>query len=197
MGQSGQTFKDRVRLLAEKFTQDVVTALAGGSLSDLVAAGLTLEFSPGVHAVPYKPTAVMDRARTAKPRKTTKRSRRTASDIHKTAAEIILFVGKNPNSGAEAIRKALHIPKSGWLQPIAMALTAGLKKKGEKRSTVYYTGAAKVAKMAAKAAKGRSYKKLVKPSVLAAGDVTSTPLETTNGTSTQVDVHPVLTETAS
>ena len=187
------TFKDRVRQLAEKFTQDVVAALAGGSLTDLVEAGLTLEFSPGVHAVP---SMLMDRARAAKPRKTTKRTRRTPESIRKTAAEIILYVGKHQNAGAEAIRTALGIEKSEWLQPIASAMASGLKKRGEKRSTVYYVGA-KVAKNTPRVKKATPKARAKKASVVAAGDATSTPLEETNGTSTQVDVHPVLTETAS
>ena len=190
------TFKDRVRQLAEKFTQDVVAALAGGSLTDLVEAGLTLEFSPGVHAVP---SMLMDRARAAKPRKTTKRTRRTPESIRKTAAEIILYVGEHQNAGAEAIRTALGIEKSEWLQPIASAMASGLKKKGEKRSTVYYVGAkvAKNTRNVKNATRTTPKARAKKASVVAAGDATSTPLEETNGTSTQVDVHPVLTETAS
>ena len=190
------TLKERVTLLTTVFVTALMRSLRETSLEELLgnmpAEANTVEVA----------AKTMPRKHAKKP---AKRTRRTASDIRATAAEIILFVGKNPNTGAESIRKALHIPKSGWLQPIALALASGLKKKGEKRATVYFVakGAAKATAKKNKATKTTpkvvTKPRTKKPSMVAAGDASSpTPEPTeTNGTSTQIEVHPVVTASPS
>jgi len=186
------SFQQRIEALAKKFAQDVVAALSGGTLSDLFDAGLTVELTPDHRAKGSTKILVADKP-TRKPRKA-KRMRRTAANIATTAKDIVDLVTKQPNHGAEDIRNALGIKKAEWLKPIALALTMGLKKSGKKRSTVYYVGAAKVAKNTKNVKNAtRTAPKRAKRTVLAAGDPTSKASEPTNGTSSQIEVTPVLT----
>lgn len=131
------TIQNQIVVLAVKFAQDILATARQYSLEEIYGvAGAPI--SPN-EPVPYRPTA---KALTTKtPRKTTKRTRRTAEDIQTTAKAIVDYVGKNPNIGADSIRKGLKIAKNEWLQPIALALTMGLKKTGSKRTTTYYVGA--------------------------------------------------------
>ena len=184
------SLKERVTLLTTVFVTSLMRTLRETSLEELTNSDFAREALEQVRSA----TATAKGPSTKKPRKAAKRTRRTPASIETTAKQIVGFVTKHPNSGAEAIRKALFIPKAEWLKPIAMALGMGLKKVGKKRSTVYF---AATKGQPATRTKKPPMKKARKPSVVAAGDATSTPLEPTNGTSSQVEVHPVVEAPAS
>jgi len=183
------SLKERVTLLTTVFVTSLMRTLCETSLEELIDLR-----SCDTQAKTDRYVKLATDHMAKKPRKTTKRTRRTPASIETTAKQIVGFVTKHPNSGAEAIRKALFIPKAEWLKPIAMALGMGLKKVGKKRSTVYF---AATKGQPATRTKKPPMKKARKPSVVAAGDATSTPLEPTNGTSSQVEVHPVVEAPAS
>ena len=198
------TLKEQLTLLTTFFVTNILKTLRETSLEDLLG-----NMPPQGLGMPVA-TAAKTMPKTAKPRKPTKRFRRTSANIATTARDIVSFVTRCPNVGAEAIRQGLGIKKHEWLQPIALALTMGLKKKGEKRATVYFVGSAKGTAKAPKhtVKKHKATKTtpavVAKPrtkraSVVAAGDASSPTPETTetNGTSTQVEVHPVLTSSPS
>jgi hypothetical protein len=145
------SLQDKISILATKFANNLATeilnAIQTSSLNDLVEDGLSIRATD--RPVPYVPTAKAS-AKSTRKAPATRRNRLTSQDVIKTAGHVILYVGKNPNVGAAQIQKALKIAKNQWLKVITAAQDSGLKKKGEKRSTVYYTGTTKVAKKTAK-----------------------------------------------
>lgn len=132
-----------VQQVATQLTADVMTAMQNCPITEL---GYTINLTPD-----HRTKGPM-RALVGKPRKTSKRTRRTAEDITATAKAIVAYVKDYPNVGADSIRKGLKIAKNEWLQPLALALTMGLKKTGSKRTTTYYVGAKTTSKKAIKTA---------------------------------------------
>jgi hypothetical protein len=105
--------KTAIANLATEFANNVVEVLKTYSLSDLYGEG-------------------------TKSPETPVRIRRTAEHIENTANRILQYVTSYPNTGAEKIRTVLVINKNEWAASLKVAMQKGLKKKGDKRATVYY-----------------------------------------------------------
>lgn len=145
------SLQEKINILTTKFANNLATeilnAIQTSSLNDLVEDGLSIRATD--QPVPYVPTGkATSKASVKSTRKApaTRRNRLTGQDVIVAAKGIIAYVAKNPNVGAAQIQRALKIAKNQWLKVVTAAQESGLKKKGEKRSTVYYTGTAKVAK---------------------------------------------------
>lgn len=98
---------------------------------------------PAKKAAPKAPQPAPKPQAAPKVKKATKskRVRRSADQIEATSRKIVEYVRANPGLGAEAIKKALGIPKAEWGRPLAMALASGgIRSKGERRGTVYQGG---------------------------------------------------------
>jgi putative ribosome biogenesis GTPase RsgA len=137
--------------VANNLATEILNAIQTSSLNDLVEDGLSIRATDT--PVPYVPTAKAS-AKSTRKAPATRRNRLTGQDIIVAAKAIIAYVAKNPNVGAAQIQRALKIAKNQWLKVVTAAQSNGLKKKGEKRSTVYYTGSVKTA-----AKKTRKYTK--------------------------------------
>jgi len=143
------TLHDRINSLASDFAHQLLAALRGASLDDIIA-----ETAPG-HARrgPGRPRAQVAaggggevpapvRAKRAK-RRAGRLARRSASDLAEMVDKLVEIVRSAKNGiNAEGIKAALKVDRSELPRPIAMALKSGrIRKKGQKRATTYFSGA--------------------------------------------------------
>jgi hypothetical protein len=120
--------------LAQSFANGVLAAIRGASLDDLLAEGGAPRRGPG------RPRGGGTRVGNPKRTKGGRLARRSAEDIAKTLAQIVALV-KNHKAGmrSEDIRKALRLDVREVPRVLAEALKGkNLRKKGEKRATVYF-----------------------------------------------------------
>lgn len=113
--------------LAMQFAQSVLQAVRESSLDDLVAE------SGGARRAPRRPAA-------APARSEGKRVRRSPQQLQETLDQIVALLKKNKDGlRSEQIQKALKLTRKEIPRPIALGLANKLlRKKGEKRSTVYF-----------------------------------------------------------
>lgn len=150
--------KSSLQSLAASFAEDVVRAIQGASLQELLGevapgTGRTAPRVPAsarasAHASNGSGGAGVGAARTARSPALTRRGRlkrRSAEDIAATLGSIVSLLKQN-SSGlrAEQIRKQLSMQAKELPRPLAEGLQAkALRKKGQKRATVYFaTGGA-------------------------------------------------------
>jgi len=146
--------------LAASFAEEVVRAIQGSSLQELLG-----EVSGPKGRAPIMPRSAgaaparAGRAAAAPKRSSGRLKRRSPDDIMATLERIVTLLKSNPEGlRAEQIRKELDVEAKELPRPLAEGLSAKtLRKKGQKRATVYYVssgGAAETAK-APRAAKTR------------------------------------------
>jgi hypothetical protein len=145
--------KSSLQSLAASFAEDVVRAIQSASLQELLGEvttkqGRTAARSRGAAAASNGGAAGAESVRPARSPALTRRGRlkrRSAEDIAATLNSIVSLL-KQHSSGlrAEQIRKQLSMQAKELPRPLAEGLQAkALRKKGQKRATVYFaTGAA-------------------------------------------------------
>ncbi len=126
--------KTTVARLAETFAVQLVAAVRGMSLEEILGASATVAVVPvkknGATSTPVKA-----------PRSKGRLARRSAEDIAKVEAAIVALVKASKGIGAEQIRAHLKLTKAELASPINAALAAKkLRKTGQKRATKYYAG---------------------------------------------------------
>lgn len=127
------TLHATINELASNFAHDLLRALRGASLEDIIT-----ESSAGhVRRGPGRPPSGKGHS-TAK--SGGKRVRRSAEDIAKTVDKIATAL-KGHKSGlrSEQLQKVLHLPKKEITRPITLALKSKkITKRGQKRATTYF-----------------------------------------------------------
>lgn len=156
--------KSSLQSLAASFAEDVVRAIQSASLQELLGEvttkqGRAAARSRGAPAASNGGAASAESARPARSPALTRRGRlkrRSPEDIAATLNSIVSLL-KQHSSGlrAEQIRKQLSMQAKELPRPLAEGLQAkALRKKGQKRATVYFaTGAAAPAADGSKARK--------------------------------------------
>jgi hypothetical protein len=148
--------KSSLQSLAASFAEEVVRAIQGASLQELlgeVAGSRSRRGSPGASAAPAAPAASLaavssaDAARAprgASPLRRGRLKRRSAEDIAATLDGIVSLLKQHPAGlRAEQIRKELNMLAKELPRPLAEGLEAkALRKKGQKRATVYFVAGA-------------------------------------------------------
>jgi hypothetical protein len=146
--------KSSLQSLAASFAEDVVRAIQGASLQELLGevAGGSARTQPksrgrsSVGAAVHTSVPHVDGAAKASrgPTRRGRLKRRSAEDIATTLGSIVSLL-KQHSAGlrAEQIRKQLSMQAKELPRPLAEGLAAkALRKKGQKRATVYFaTGA--------------------------------------------------------
>ncbi|MFO0678600.1 MAG: hypothetical protein U0169_18850 [Polyangiaceae bacterium] len=151
--------------LAASFANNVLAALRGASLEDILSETAHL---PGAGGSGRAPTSLRGRSldgagptsRRAKPGG--RLERRSADAIAQLVDRITDLVAKSPDGlRAEQIREALGLEAKELPRPLADALAAKkIVKQGQKRATTYFAkGAAPARKSAGKSAGRKSSKK--------------------------------------
>lgn len=130
--------------LAAKFAQDVLAAIRGASLQELLHDGAGGGRGPGR---PARPRAVPAARQPAPPRPAAARARggrlarRSASDIDRTLALVVTALRATRGKGlrSEQIQKALGLDKRELPRVLRTGIAKkALKSKGQKRATVYF-----------------------------------------------------------
>jgi hypothetical protein len=149
--------KSSLQSLAASFAEDVVRAIQGASLQELLGevaghSGRTAARA-AITSMPRTPASTSNGVSNAPARAprsaTTSRGRlkrRSADDIAATLGSIVSLL-KQHSTGlrAEQIRKQLNMQAKELPRPLAEGLQAkALRKKGQKRATVYFTTGAAV-----------------------------------------------------
>lgn len=126
-------FNKNLEAIAAKFAQDIIQALRGASIDDLV----------GVTANGARPSRMGATSATASPTKGGRLGRRSLGDIQQTLNQIVALLGNHPEGlRAEQIRSSLGLDVREIPRPIAEGLSSGvLSKSGQKRATTYTVGA--------------------------------------------------------
>jgi hypothetical protein len=116
--------------LAERFASDVLAAIRGASIEDLVAETGGAKGTPGP-ARGMRPGARTDGGRLA---------RRTAEDIDSTLGLVVAALRATPEGmRSEEIRDFLKIDKRALPRVLARGLqTKKLRSKGQRRGTTYF-----------------------------------------------------------
>jgi hypothetical protein len=124
------SLKNEINELATTFAHDLLKALRGASLEDIIS-----ETRPGHVKRAPSPTRAT-RARGGR------LARRTAKDIEKLAEQIVALVISNEDGiNAESLRAALKVERKELPRPLAMALSSKkIRKRGVKRATTYFKG---------------------------------------------------------
>lgn len=126
--------KSTITLLAESFATQMVAALRGMSLDEIIGA------SNSHHAAPAKKNGATPKLAKA-PKSKGRLARRSAEDIAKMAAAIVALVKASKGIGAEQIRAHLKITKAELASPMGAALASKkIRKTGQKRATKYHAG---------------------------------------------------------
>lgn len=141
--------KSSLQSLAASFAEDVVRAIQGASLQELLGevAGSSGRALPRGRSNAHSAMVVNGSSGIARGRsgKRDRLKRRSADDIAATLGSIVSLL-KQHSGGlrAEQIRKQLNMQAKELPRPLAEGLAAkALRKKGQKRATVYFaTGAA-------------------------------------------------------
>ena len=156
--------KSSLQSLAASFAEDVVRAIQSASLQELLGEVTTRQERTAARSrvAPVAPNGGAASAESVRPARSpalTRRGRlkrRSTEDIAATLNSIVSLL-KQHSSGlrAEQIRKQLSMQAKELPRPLAEGLQAkALRKKGQKRATVYFaTGAAAPAAEGSKARK--------------------------------------------
>ncbi len=138
------TLHQQLEALASAFAHDVIAALRGASLEEILGEQ-SAEHRAAAHvATPRPARRASGRARPASARGKKKVSgrlhRRSPAQINGVVTQIVsLLKGKKAGMRAEQIQAALHLHRKEMPKPIAVALSKKLiRRKGEKRATTYY-----------------------------------------------------------
>jgi hypothetical protein len=124
-----------IQSLAQTFAAGVLEAIRSSSLEEILGE------TSGAKRGPGRPAGKRGPGRPPGP--SSKRlARRSAKAIASVTTSIVALVKKHPKGlRAEQIRAELGIAKKEWMRPLGLALASKkLTKKGEKRSTTYFSG---------------------------------------------------------
>jgi hypothetical protein len=156
--------KSSLQSLAASFAEDVVRAIQSASLQELLGEvttrqGRTAARSRVAPVAANGGAASVESPRPARSPALTRRGRlkrRSAEDIAATLNSIVSLLKQHPSGlRAEQIRKQLSMQAKELPRPLAEGLQAkALRKKGQKRATVYFAAGA-----AAPAAEGSKSRK--------------------------------------
>jgi hypothetical protein len=140
--------KTSLQSLAASFAEEVVRAIQGSSLQELlgeVAAPRARRSAPAASSGPASAAVETAKApRAGSPLRRGRLKRRSAQDIASTLDGIVSLL-KQHSAGlrAEQIRKELDMLAKELPRPLAEGLAAKvLRKKGQKRATVYFVAGA-------------------------------------------------------
>jgi hypothetical protein len=142
------TLKSSLQTLAASFAEEVVRAIRGASLQELLGevAGTRARHasSPSPAAAAFEPAARAPRGPASAVLKRGRLKRRSADDIAATLGNIVTLLKAHPAGlRAEQIRKELDMLAKELPRPLAEGLASkALRKKGQKRATVYFAGVA-------------------------------------------------------
>jgi hypothetical protein len=132
------TLKNKIHALADTFASEVLAAIRGASLQEILEGGGGSARSAGR---PAKATGSDGGAHPAAAKGRRGRlARRSSADIAPVIERIVAKLKEHKGGlRSEQLQKVLHLTKREIVRPIAEAL-AGKKitKKGEKRSTTYF-----------------------------------------------------------
>ncbi len=136
------TLHATINSLAAEFAHELLRALRGASLDEIIAetaGGHKAARGPGRPARGHG-TARAHAAAAPRASRGGKRVRRSANDLAQVVEKIISLVKSHKKGiNAEAIRASLKLPRKQLPRPIAMALASKkIKKKGQKRATMYF-----------------------------------------------------------
>jgi hypothetical protein len=140
------TLKSSLQSLAASFAEEVVRAIRGASLQELLGevAGTRARHvaAAGQESPAAESAARPARAPAAALGRRGRLKRRSADDIAATLDRIVTLLKANPAGlRAEQIRKDLDMLAKELPRPLAEGLAAkALRKKGQKRATVYFAG---------------------------------------------------------
>ncbi|HEX4446444.1 MAG TPA: hypothetical protein VH044_06910 [Polyangiaceae bacterium] len=137
--------KSSLQSLAASFAEDVVRAIQGASLQELLGevAGSRARRGPAAPAPAAAPASEPDGPRAARAPVLSRKGRlkrRSADDIAATLGSIVSLLKQNPAGlRAEQIRAQLSMLAKELPRPLAEGLASkALRKKGQKRATVYF-----------------------------------------------------------
>jgi hypothetical protein len=137
--------KSSLQSLAASFAEDVVRAIQGASLQELLGevAGSRARRGAAAPAPVAAPTTEPDGPRAARTPVLSRKGRlkrRSADDIEATLGSIVSLLKQNPAGlRAEQIRMQLNMLAKELPRPLAEGLASkALRKKGQKRATVYF-----------------------------------------------------------
>ena len=127
-----------IQSLAAKFASELVVALRGLSLDEILAVGAG-KSTPAPRAA-RATTAAKPAAKSVAAKAPKSRIRRSLADIEGVTSQIVALLKKNPKGlRAEQIQAALKLAKNESPRPLAHGLAKKtLKKQGKKRSTTYF-----------------------------------------------------------
>lgn len=155
------TLRNQIDRLAAQFAGQIIEALRGASLDDLLA----IAGSGGGRRGPGRPpgsgnSAGVDLGGRRRGRGG-RLGRRTADDIGKMVDGIVDLLSKSSGGlRAEQIREALNVEAKELPRPLADALAAGrITKSGQKRATTYFAGSGGGSSGAARGGAKRGRKK--------------------------------------
>ncbi len=146
------TADKHIRDSVESFVKDIDTLIRQAAVAAVAdALGVGASSSGAQLASPAKarrdrkpnaaaPTAAPASARPARGAKSKgKRIRRSSNELDAVAASIQDYISKNGGQGAEQIKKALKLDKSGWMLPLKKLMDERrVTSKGQKRGTTYF-----------------------------------------------------------
>ena len=122
--------------LASRFAHDLVRALRGASLDEIIAE---------TSADHSRPTRKRTTAAVARTRSNGKRIRRSAEQLQVFADRIVALVLKHPKGiRAEELKRAMGVAPGNvgakvFTHPLGVALRSGkIKKRGQRRATLYF-----------------------------------------------------------
>ncbi len=143
-------FADRIRALAQAFTEGVLAAAKRAPLHDLVELGEPSRAVPSVShpRAPRRPSA--------RGAVTHRRAPRSLEKIASLIEGIVEAVEATPHGlSAGELREHLQLDRSAFARPIQEAVATGrIAVQGERRATVYIAAPAKEQKGAKRAGKG-------------------------------------------
>jgi hypothetical protein len=124
------TVKSRIESLATSFANDIVRAIRGASLEELLGGVEGEEASPAPSIRPSRPA----RARGGR------LQRRSVEDITQTLSQIVSLLKSNKDGlRSEQIRAALRLRPNEMPRVLKEGLAKKvLKSRGQKRATTYY-----------------------------------------------------------
>jgi hypothetical protein len=139
------TLKSQIQALATTFAVEVVAAIRGASLQEILAeggGGIPVPFGRARRAArPAKALGgSVSSGKTAKQGKGGRLARRSASDIAQVTGLIVAKLKEHKGGlRSEQLQKLLKLSKKEIVRPLGMALDGKkITKKGQKRSTTYF-----------------------------------------------------------
>ncbi|HEX3771522.1 MAG TPA: hypothetical protein VHV30_11675 [Polyangiaceae bacterium] len=148
------TLKSSLQSLAVAFAEDVVRAIRGASLQELLGEVAVTRARHGGSSAPAPSSRAAAAAAAAEPAtrpapgavlgRRGRLKRRSADDIAVTLDRIVSLLKANPAGlRAEQIRKQLGMLAKELPRPLAEGLSSkALRKRGQKRATVYFAAGA-------------------------------------------------------